>query len=74
MSPTDLLTDFRTPINSVCRFSYLSLIFVIFFNYRGSKDGDVCVVEVKKMEVCHWSKRLHLGSSIESLEFCPSER
>ncbi|KAM7467854.1 hypothetical protein LguiB_015416 [Lonicera macranthoides] len=40
----------------------------------GSKDGDVCVVEVKKMEVCHWSKRLHLGSSIESLEFCPSER
>jgi prolactin regulatory element-binding protein len=40
----------------------------------GSKDGDVCVVEVKKMEVCHWSKRLHLGSSIQSLEFCPTER
>ncbi|KAA8534489.1 hypothetical protein F0562_032006 [Nyssa sinensis] len=40
----------------------------------GSKDGDMCVVEVKKMEVCHWSKRLHLGSSIASLEFCPSER
>uniref|UniRef100_A0A5B7BZW7 Putative SEC12-like protein 1 n=1 Tax=Davidia involucrata TaxID=16924 RepID=A0A5B7BZW7_DAVIN len=40
----------------------------------GSKDGDVCVVEVKKMEVCHWSKRLHLGSCIASLEFCPSER
>ncbi|XP_059666005.1 SEC12-like protein 1 [Cornus florida] len=40
----------------------------------GSKDGDICVVEVKKMEVCHWSKRLHLGSRIASLEFCPSER
>ncbi|KAL6980269.1 PHD finger containing protein Phf1 [Sarracenia purpurea var. burkii] len=40
----------------------------------GSKDGDVCVVEVKKMEICHWSKRLHLGSCIASLEFCPSER
>ncbi|CAK9185712.1 unnamed protein product [Ilex paraguariensis] len=41
---------------------------------QGSKDGDVCVVEVKKMEVYHWSKRLHPGSSIASLEFCPSER
>ncbi|CAH2041891.1 unnamed protein product [Thlaspi arvense] len=40
----------------------------------GSKDGDMCIVEVKKMEVSHWSKRLHLGSSIASLEFCPSER
>ncbi|XP_051120225.1 SEC12-like protein 1 [Andrographis paniculata] len=40
----------------------------------GSKDGDVCVVEVKKMEVRHLSKRLHLGSNISSLEFCPSER
>ncbi|KAI8007422.1 SEC12-like protein 1 [Camellia lanceoleosa] len=40
----------------------------------GSKDGDVCVVELKKMEVSHWSKRLHLGSRIASLEFCPSER
>lgn len=40
----------------------------------GSKDGDVCVVEVKKMEIRHWSKRLHLGSNIISLEFCPSER
>ncbi|KAL8538752.1 hypothetical protein ACS0TY_000674 [Phlomoides rotata] len=40
----------------------------------GSKDGDICVVEVKKMEVRHWSKRLHLGSEIASLEFCPSER
>lgn len=40
----------------------------------GSKDGDVCVVEVKKMEVSHYSKRLHLGSNIASLEFCPSER
>ncbi|KAL2548927.1 SEC12-like protein 1 [Forsythia ovata] len=40
----------------------------------GSKDGDVCVVEVKRMEVRHWSRRLHLGSNIASLEFCPSER
>ncbi|KAK6137887.1 hypothetical protein DH2020_028369 [Rehmannia glutinosa] len=40
----------------------------------GSKDGDVCVVGVEKMEVRHWSKRLHLGSNITSLEFCPSER
>lgn len=42
--------------------------------HRGSKDGDVCVVEVKKMEVRHRSKRLHLGSNITSLEFHPSER
>ncbi|KAL3620220.1 hypothetical protein CASFOL_035132 [Castilleja foliolosa] len=40
----------------------------------GSKDGDICVVEVKTMEVRHLSKRLHLGSNINSLEFCPSER
>lgn len=40
----------------------------------GSKDGDICVAEVSKMQVRHWSKRLHLGSSIASLEFCPSER
>lgn len=40
----------------------------------GSKDGDMCVVEVKKMAVSHWSKKLHLGSSISSIEFCPSER
>lgn len=40
----------------------------------GSKDGDVCVVDIKKMDICHWSKRLHLGSSIASLEFRPSER
>ncbi|KAG5557166.1 hypothetical protein RHGRI_007435 [Rhododendron griersonianum] len=40
----------------------------------GSKDGDVCVVEVKKMVISHWSKKLHLGSCIASLEFCPSER
>ncbi|OMP05516.1 hypothetical protein COLO4_08797 [Corchorus olitorius] len=40
----------------------------------GSKDGDICVVEVKKMEISHWSKRLHLGTSIASLEFCPNER
>ncbi|XP_010267358.1 PREDICTED: SEC12-like protein 1 [Nelumbo nucifera] len=40
----------------------------------GSRDGDLCVVEVKKMEVCHWSKRLHPGSGISLIEFCPSER
>ncbi|KAF9597303.1 hypothetical protein IFM89_017087 [Coptis chinensis] len=40
----------------------------------GSKDGDLCVVEVKKMEISHWSKRLHPGTCISSLEFCPSER
>ncbi|KAK4800227.1 hypothetical protein SAY86_025592 [Trapa natans] len=41
---------------------------------QGSKDGDVCVVDVKKMEVSHWSRRLHLGTPITSLELCPSER
>ncbi|KAK4776295.1 hypothetical protein SAY86_004983 [Trapa natans] len=41
---------------------------------QGSKDGDVCVVDIKKMEVSHWSRRLHLGTPITSLEFCPSER
>ncbi|CAA2994097.1 SEC12-like protein 1 [Olea europaea subsp. europaea] len=41
---------------------------------QGSKDGDVYVVEVKRMEVRHWSRRLHLGSNIASLEFYPSER
>ncbi|KDP45056.1 hypothetical protein JCGZ_01556 [Jatropha curcas] len=40
----------------------------------GSKDGDVCVVDVKKMEVSHWSRRMHLGSCITSLEFCPNQR
>ncbi|XVE99166.1 hypothetical protein REPUB_Repub03eG0173800 [Reevesia pubescens] len=40
----------------------------------GSKDGDICVAEVKKMEISHWSKRLHLGTSIASLEFCPDQR
>lgn len=53
----------------------LCLNLIQFFHHlRGSKDGDVCVVEVKKMEISHWSKRLHLGSCIASLEFCPSER
>jgi len=40
----------------------------------GGKDGDVSVAEVKTMEIYHYSKRLHLGQSIASLEFCPSER
>ncbi|XP_065871983.1 SEC12-like protein 1 [Euphorbia lathyris] len=40
----------------------------------GSKDGDFCVAEVKKMEVSHWSRRLHLGTCITSLDFCPNQR
>ncbi|KAM7264894.1 hypothetical protein ACFE04_002577 [Oxalis oulophora] len=40
----------------------------------GSKDGDISVVEVKKMEISQYSKRLHLGSNIETLEFCPDQR
>ncbi|ONK75720.1 uncharacterized protein A4U43_C03F19840 [Asparagus officinalis] len=40
----------------------------------GSTDGDMCVVEIKKMEVSHWSKKLHLGACISAIEFCPSER
>ncbi|KAL9251441.1 SEC12-like protein [Drosera capensis] len=40
----------------------------------GSRDGDLSVVEVKKMEFRHYSKRLHPGTPIASLEFCPSER
>ncbi|XP_020589267.1 SEC12-like protein 1 [Phalaenopsis equestris] len=40
----------------------------------GSNDGDICVVEVKKMDICHWSKKHHHGTAISSLEFCPSER
>ncbi|XP_078436168.1 phosphate transporter traffic facilitator1 [Wolffia australiana] len=40
----------------------------------GSNDGDICVVEVSRMAVCHWSKKLHLGSRISAIDFCPSER
>lgn len=40
----------------------------------GSKDGDVCVVQVKEMKISHWSKRLHLASLVATLDFCPSER
>ncbi|CAD6220790.1 unnamed protein product [Miscanthus lutarioriparius] len=40
----------------------------------GSNDGDFCAVDVKKMEVSHWSKKVHLGSSVTSIEFCPTER
>jgi len=42
--------------------------------FRGNRDGDFCVVEVKTMEVAHWSKKVHLGSPISSIEFCPTER
>lgn len=52
------------------------LVWLMFeFSYlSGSKDGDICVVEVKKMEISHYSKRLHLGTRITSLEFCPTQR
>ncbi|XP_066323452.1 SEC12-like protein 1 [Miscanthus floridulus] len=40
----------------------------------GINDGDFCAVDVKKMEVSHWSKKVHLGSSVTSIEFCPTER
>ncbi|CAA6653738.1 unnamed protein product [Spirodela intermedia] len=40
----------------------------------GSNDGDICVVEVNRMAVCHWSKKLHLGSRISVIDFCPTER
>ncbi|KAK1682049.1 hypothetical protein QYE76_042897 [Lolium multiflorum] len=40
----------------------------------GSHDGDFCVVDVKEMEISHWSKKLHLGSPVYGIEFCPTER
>ncbi|ERN01285.1 hypothetical protein AMTRI_Chr03g146980 [Amborella trichopoda] len=40
----------------------------------GSYDGDICVVEVKKMETCHLIRKVHLGACISTVEFCPSER
>ncbi|XP_073005557.1 SEC12-like protein 1 [Typha latifolia] len=40
----------------------------------GSNDGDFCVAEVKKMEICHWSKKVHLGTRISAIDFCPTER
>lgn len=40
----------------------------------GSHDGDFCVVDVKEMEISHWSKKVHLGSPIYGIEFCPTER
>ncbi|KAJ3669859.1 hypothetical protein LUZ60_010183 [Juncus effusus] len=40
----------------------------------GSNDGDFCVVDVKKMEVSHWSRKVHLGCPISSILFCPTER
>ncbi|KAG5620321.1 hypothetical protein H5410_005539 [Solanum commersonii] len=41
---------------------------------KASKDGDVCVIDVTKMEISSLHKRLHLGTNITSLEFCPSIR
>ncbi|WMV53502.1 hypothetical protein MTR67_046887 [Solanum verrucosum] len=41
---------------------------------KGSKDGDICVIDVTKMEISSLHKRLLLGTNITSLEFCPSER
>ncbi|KAJ4812975.1 SEC12-like protein 1 [Rhynchospora pubera] len=40
----------------------------------GSNDGDFCVVNVKKMEVQHWSRKVHLGASVSAIHFCPTER
>uniref|UniRef100_A0A0D9W082 Uncharacterized protein n=1 Tax=Leersia perrieri TaxID=77586 RepID=A0A0D9W082_9ORYZ len=40
----------------------------------GSCDGDFCIVDVNKMEVLHLSERVHLGSPVSSIEFCPTER
>lgn len=66
------------PFLFVCALLFLMvlyfLVLLLITELSGSKDGDVCIVEVKKMEICHWSKRLHLGSNITALEFCPSER
>ncbi|KAG5620318.1 hypothetical protein H5410_005536 [Solanum commersonii] len=42
------------------------------FPCQGRKDGDVCVIDVTKMEISSLHKRLHLGTNITSLEFCPS--
>lgn len=42
--------------------------------FRGNRDGDFCAVEIKKMEVAHWSKKVHLGFPVSSIEFCPTER
>ncbi|KAM0872702.1 hypothetical protein ACQ4PT_038565 [Festuca glaucescens] len=41
---------------------------------RGSRDGDCCVVDVQSMQVSHLIKKVHLGSPISSIEFCPTER
>jgi len=40
----------------------------------GSRDGDCCVVDVKTMQVSQLIKKVHLGSPISSIEFCPTER
>ncbi|GJM96938.1 hypothetical protein PR202_ga13818 [Eleusine coracana subsp. coracana] len=40
----------------------------------GNRDGDFCAMDIKKMEICHWSKKAHLGSPVTSIEFCPTER
>jgi hypothetical protein len=47
---------------------------LLHFFFRGSHDGDFCVVDVKEMEISHWSKKLHLGSPVYGIEFCPTER
>lgn len=39
-----------------------------------TKDGDLYVVEVTTMKIVHRSKRLHLGTCIASLDFCPTDR
>ncbi|GKD08935.1 RNA-directed DNA polymerase, eukaryota, reverse transcriptase zinc-binding domain protein, partial [Tanacetum coccineum] len=41
---------------------------------EGSKDGDVCVVTTKKMEVSQWIRHLHLGFPLTSVDLCSSQR
>ncbi|XP_031475779.1 SEC12-like protein 1 [Nymphaea colorata] len=40
----------------------------------GSHDGDIGIVDVKKMELIQWAKRVFLGTQISCLDFCPTER
>ncbi|KAI4965231.1 hypothetical protein ZWY2020_054965 [Hordeum vulgare] len=37
-------------------------------------DGDCCIADVKSMQVAHLIKKVHLGSPVSSIEFCPTER
>lgn len=35
----------------------------------GSVDGDICIIEVQKMQVQHSIKRAHVGATVRSVEF-----